>query len=148
MNYGRALYLGTYSRIDSIDHLIENCRLKYRSWKYWHSPMLHAMGLAIVIAYGMYLELSEGKLGSECKTLPCNFWTFRDKMSKQMLQYDPLNHQYWGDAEMRVCAVQRVRDRVTARETTRRRGHHIREGTKEKEANKRFSESKNIVDVI
>ena len=58
MNAGRVLYLGTYSRIDSIDHLIKNCRLKYRIWKYWHSPMLHAMGLAIVIAYDMYLELS------------------------------------------------------------------------------------------
>ena len=51
MNAGRAIYLGTYSIIDSIDHLINNCRLKYRSWKYWHSPMLNAMELAIVIAY-------------------------------------------------------------------------------------------------
>ena len=34
MNAARELYLGTYSRIDSIDHLIKNCRLKYRSWKY------------------------------------------------------------------------------------------------------------------
>ena len=110
MNAGRALYLGTYSRIDSIDHLIKNCCLKYRSWKYWHSPMLHSIGLAIVIAYDMYLELSEGKLASEWKTLPCDFWTFRDKLSKQMLQYDPLHREYKGDAGMRVCTVQRVRD--------------------------------------
>ena len=60
MNLARDLYLGTYSRIDIIDHLINNCRLKYRSWKYWHSPMLHGMGLAIVTAYDMYLECAEG----------------------------------------------------------------------------------------
>ena len=102
MNAGRALYLGTYSRTDRIDHLIKNCRLKYRSWKYWHSPMIHAMGLAIVIAYDMYLELSEGNLASKWKTLPCDFWTFRDKMSKQMLQYNPLNRQYCGDSGMVV----------------------------------------------
>ena len=113
MNAGRALYLGTYSRIDSIDHLIKNCRLKYRSWKYWHSPMLHAMGLAIIIAYDMYLELSEGKLASEWKTLPCDLWTFCNKLSKQMLQYDPLRREYWGDAGTRVCTAQRLRDQVT-----------------------------------
>ena len=67
MNAGRALYLGTYSIIDSIDHPIKNCRLKYRIWKYWHSPMLHAMELAIVITYYMYLELLKGKLASEWK---------------------------------------------------------------------------------
>ena len=75
--------------------------------------MLHAMGTAIVIAYDMYLELSEGKLASEWKTLPCGFWTFRDKLSKQMLQYDPLKREYWGDAGMRVCTAQPVRDQVT-----------------------------------
>ena len=68
MNAAREqLYLGTYSRIDSIDHLIKNCRLKYQSWKYWHSPMLHAMSLAIVIAYDMYLEVTEGKLDKDWK---------------------------------------------------------------------------------
>ena len=64
MNAGRSLYLGTYSIIYIIYHLIKNCCLKYHSWKYWHSPMIHAMGLAIVIAYDMYLELSEVKLAS------------------------------------------------------------------------------------
>ena len=140
MNAGRALYLGTYSRIDSIDHLIKNCRLKYRSWKYWHSPMLHGMGLAIVIAYDMYLELSEGKLASKWKTLPCDFWTFRNKLSKQMLQYDPLTHEYWGDAGMRVWTAQRVRDQVTpdgqqdeedtSPERTRKRGRTTRKSVK------------------
>ena len=30
MNEARQLYLGTYSRIDSIDHLVKNCRMEYR----------------------------------------------------------------------------------------------------------------------
>ena len=103
MNGGRELYLGTYSRIDSIDHLIKNCRLKYRSWKYWHSPMLHATSLAIVIAYDMYLEVAEGKIDSEWKLQhPVDFWTFRDVLSIQMLDYDPKNRRYHVDGSMRV----------------------------------------------
>ena len=90
MNAARELYLKTYSRIDSIDHLIKNCRLKYRSWKYWHIPMLHATALAIVVAYDMYLEVAEGQLDSDWKLqYPVDFWTFRDVLSVQMLEYDP-----------------------------------------------------------
>ena len=107
MNSARELYLSTYSRIDSIDHLIKNCRLKYRSWKYWHSPMLHATALAIVIAYDMYLEVAEGKLNSDWKvTFPVDFWTFRDVLSLQMLQYNPKDRTYPGDDSMRVCTKQ------------------------------------------
>jgi hypothetical protein len=39
MNDARELYLDTYSRIDSINHLIKNANMFYRSsWKYLHSP--------------------------------------------------------------------------------------------------------------
>ena len=65
MNHSRELYLGMYSRIDSIDHLIKNCNISYRSWKYWHSPMLHAMSLAICVAYDIYLEVCEGELAKK-----------------------------------------------------------------------------------
>ena len=92
MNQARELYLGTYSRIDSIDHLVKNCRLKYRSWTYWHSPMLHATALAIVLAYDMYLEVAEGILDVDLKIeCPVDFWTFRDVFSVQMLEYGPKN---------------------------------------------------------
>ena len=37
MKKARQLYLGTYSSIDSIDHLIKTFRMKYRFCKYWHS---------------------------------------------------------------------------------------------------------------
>ena len=57
MNKVRKLYLGTYSYIESIDQLINNFRMKYRCWKYCHSPIIHTMSLAVFIAYGMYLEV-------------------------------------------------------------------------------------------
>ena len=59
MNNAHQLYLCTYSRIDSTDHIIKNIRMKYRCWKCWHSPMLHAIYLAVVFSYDMYLEVKE-----------------------------------------------------------------------------------------
>ena len=113
MNAGRELYLGTNSRIDSIDHLIKNCRLKYRSWKYWHSPMLHVTSLAIVVAYDIYLEVCEGKLDQDWKVnYPVDFWTFRDILSIQMLEYEPRNRKYLGDDAMRVCTKQTKKSRT------------------------------------
>ena len=70
MNSARELYRGTYSRINSIDHLIKNCRLKFPSWKYWHLPMLHAMLLVIAIAYDIYLEVAEGSLSIQLTSGP------------------------------------------------------------------------------
>ena len=113
MNRAIELYLGTYSRIDSIDNLIKNCRLMYQSWKYWHSPMLHAIALAIVIAYDMYLEVAEGKLNSDWKvTYPVDFWTFYDFLSLQILQYNPKDCIYPGDDSMRVCTKQNKSQRA------------------------------------
>ena len=112
MNQARDLYLGTYSRINFIDNLVKDCHLKYQSWKYWHSPMLHATVLAIVIAYGMYLEVAEGKLDGDLKIeSPVDFWTFQDVLSVQMFEYDPKNWQYLGDDAMRVCTKQRFQER-------------------------------------
>jgi len=107
MNDARSLYLQTYSRIDSIDHLIKNCRLFYRSWKYWHSPMLHGKALAVVVAYDMYLECAEGELEETWKIVDAvDFWTFREALSEQMLVYDPRMRLYPGDEKMRVCTQQ------------------------------------------
>ena len=41
--------------------MIKNARLFYRSWKYWHSPMLHGNSMAEVVAHDMYLEVAEEK---------------------------------------------------------------------------------------
>jgi hypothetical protein len=81
MNDARTLYLGSYYRIDCINLLIQNSRLFYRSWKYWHSPVLHGKALAVVVAYNMYLECCEGKLNAEWKIeKPFSFWRFREKL--------------------------------------------------------------------
>ena len=61
MNEVRQLYLGTYSRIDSIDHLIKNLSMEYRCCKYWQSPIIHSMYLAVVVAYDMYTKVGEGE---------------------------------------------------------------------------------------
>ena len=53
MNSARNLYLQSYYRINFMDHMIKNARLFYRSWKYWHSPMLHRKAMAVVVAYGI-----------------------------------------------------------------------------------------------
>ena len=42
MNESCQLYLGTYPHIDSIDHFTQKFCMKYRIWKYWHFPMIHA----------------------------------------------------------------------------------------------------------
>ena len=67
MNEARQLYLGTYSLIDSIYHLIKNCRMQYRCWKYWHLLIINAMYLAMSVAYNMYLAVVEGELDQTWK---------------------------------------------------------------------------------
>ena len=104
-NTSRRLYLKSYSRIDSIDHLIKNCNLGYRTWKYWHAAMTHAKGLAITVAYDIYLEITEGHLNPSFKVKePVDFYTFRDQLSVQMCQYEPKNQIYKGDEKMRVVS--------------------------------------------
>jgi hypothetical protein len=114
MNDARTLYLGSYHRIDCIDHLIQNARIFYWSWKYWHSPVLHGKALAVVVPYDMYLECCEGKLNAEWKIeKPFNFSRFREKLSEQMLAYKPIDRIYPGDQNMRVSTKQSSSHRGT-----------------------------------
>ena len=102
-NFSRLVYLNNYSRIDSIDHLIKNCRIFYCCWKYWHSPKNHALALAICTAYDIYLECCEGHLSPQWKVNePADFFQFRSSLSKQMLNYDPKNQLYPGDSMLRA----------------------------------------------
>ena len=49
--------------------------IKYCSWKYYFSPMLHATSLTICVAYNIYLEVAEGQIDSDRKIeTPVNFW--------------------------------------------------------------------------
>ena len=135
MNSARKLYLGTYSRIDSIDHLIKNCRMKYRTWKYWHSPMIHAQALAIVTAYDIYCEVVDGDLDGEWRLDgPVDFWSFRDRLSIQMLEYSPLKRKYPGDSAMRSSTQQRKKDRVGDQIVGPRRGRPKRASHETREA--------------
>ena len=111
-NMARLVYLNTYSRIDSIDHLIKNCNLFYVSWKYWHSPKNHALSLAIVTAYDIYLEICEGKIDPNYRLQsPVSFFTFRDVLSKQMCQYNPVHQLYPGDEKMRAVTQLHIKKR-------------------------------------
>ena len=65
MNDARRLYLSTYFTIDVADHLLENAKLYYCTWKYWHAPMNHAFAMSIVVAYGIYQECCEGEIEEE-----------------------------------------------------------------------------------
>jgi hypothetical protein len=63
--------------------------------------MIHGKTLALVVAYDMYLECTEGDLEPSWKVeKPMDFWSFWEKLSEQMLQYKPTHHKYPGDANM------------------------------------------------
>ena len=101
MNNGRRLYLTTYNGVDVLDHLIKNANLFYRTWKYWHAPVNHALSIAIAVAYGFYLEAAEGNLDEEWKVEPVTFWEFRRTLAIQGLTYQPNKQQFPGDQNLR-----------------------------------------------
>jgi hypothetical protein len=39
MNEAWELYICTYGVIDTMDHMVKNCHMFYRTWKYWHAAM-------------------------------------------------------------------------------------------------------------
>ena len=102
----------TYGKVDTMDHMMKNTRMFYRSWKYWHAAMLHAKRMAIVIAYDIYRECTEGNLNQQWKmTKVASFFTFRDKLAEQMLNYSPKHRRYPGDNAMRTSTQQNQKKR-------------------------------------
>jgi hypothetical protein len=98
-----------------MDHLIQDAKCFYRSWKYWHAAMLHGKALAVVVAYNMYLEVAEGKLDPAWKNeKPMGFHTFRERLSEQMLIYIPEAKQYQGDSKMKGATQMNARQRQRA----------------------------------
>ena len=67
MNDARYLYLNTYNAIDQMDHLIQNCQIRNKTCKYWHSPVNHALAMAVVVSYDYYKELAESNVNPACK---------------------------------------------------------------------------------
>lgn len=113
-NEARETYLNHYNAIDVADHMIKNAGCKYITWKYWHSPYLHALSLGLVVAYDMYKDCVEGYLDREW-FVPAkermNFHQFRDVLSEQMLRYNPQMKKYLGDESFRTYRKQTKKQR-------------------------------------
>ena len=103
MNEAREVYLKTYNAIDQLDHLIQNCKIFMKSWKYWHAPFNHVLAMAVVVAYDTYLEVAEGKVNPAWKVEnPLDFFTFCETLARQMLAYSPHHGKYLGDDKFRA----------------------------------------------
>jgi len=119
----RYLYLKTYGTIDTIDAMIKKCNIAYRSRKYWHSAMNHGISLVVVVAYDMYKEAASGSLRDEWKVeKPMDFHQFRDRLSGQMLKYDPRKLALPGDEKIRVSTkvMKRKRPRKHGRKESKK----------------------------
>ena len=61
--------------------------MKYRCYKYWHSSMLNAISLAVVVDYDMFLEVAEGEINYTWKEDNIvDFWNFYYLLFNQMIK--------------------------------------------------------------
>jgi hypothetical protein len=103
MNEPREVYLGSYSSMDSVDHLLKNWNCAYQSWKWWHAPMQHGLAFAATMAYFMYVECSEGDLDPSWRIdNPMTMKQFRRRFSQQMCNYRSYKEHYPGDEFLRT----------------------------------------------
>jgi hypothetical protein len=73
-----------------------------RSWKYWHAAMNHGKAMALAVAYDVYKECAEGNLNPAWKVdKPVTYKRFHDVLSRQLLEWSPVNQVYAGDKRMR-----------------------------------------------
>ncbi len=87
-----------------MDHMIKNVRIRYTTWRYWHAPFLHALSMAVIASYDMYIECCQGGLDPEWKVDEKSRMSFRDfrlRLLEQMLTYDPKDEAYQGDVAFR-----------------------------------------------
>lgn len=73
--------------------------------------MIHCKAMTVVIAFDIYQELCEGRLDADWKMKPVDFFTFREQLAIQMLQYTPGKRQYPGDGKFRVATQQHKKRR-------------------------------------
>ena len=62
MNEGRGLYLKTYGGVDQLDHLIEDWKLRYKTWRWWHTPTQHGTAIAYSQVWKMYAACVSGRV--------------------------------------------------------------------------------------
>jgi hypothetical protein len=113
-NEAREIYLNPYHGVDSMDHMIKNTGNRYITWKFWHSPYLHAISMAIVACYDMYKECCSGVLDESWKVADADMMSYGQfllKLSEQMLNYDPKELKFPGDEKMRRNTQQPKRRR-------------------------------------
>ena len=107
MNEVCPLYIYNYSFIYSINHIIKDSRIKYRCWKYWHSPIIHAMYIYAVVACEIYIKVKEGEIDQTWKDDNIfGLWIFCDLLSNWMIKYNLTHSKYAGDANMRPVKYQ------------------------------------------
>jgi hypothetical protein len=112
MNDAPTLCRGSYYQIDCVDHLIQTAWIFNQGWKYCHLPVLHGKGLALVVAFNMFLECCEGKRNLEwsIEKLLLGSWHFPEKLSpEQMLAYTPAHQVHSADQNMRNTTQQSTR---------------------------------------
>ena len=112
MNEARRLYLDTYGIIDTMDSYMSKLNMHYTSWKYWHAAMLHYKKMVIVMSYDTYSRCAAGKAGDKYKVdKPLGFAAFRERLSAQMMAYDPTKLLYPGDNLFRSVTATKKRKR-------------------------------------
>ena len=120
-NEAHFTYLNLYCKIDVIDHLIKNCNIGYKTWKYWHSGMNHAFAFGVVSAHDMYLEVASGVLNPAWKVnKPMSLHKFIMRLSEQMMAYDAANAALPSDTAINAYTKLTQQQRV-ARENQQQR---------------------------
>ena len=76
-NEARQTYLSQYFAVDNVDHMVSIESINYICWKYWHLPYLHALSIAVVAAYDMYVECCEGSLDQSWRIEPKDHMSIR-----------------------------------------------------------------------
>ena len=131
-NQGRGTYLSHYYGIDIADHMIKNAQIKFTSWRYWHSPYLHAFAMGVLAAYDMYQECCDGGVHNDWKvdkTKRMSFSVFRQLLSQQMLEYNPSNLKYSGDETTReVTQVNKKRRSLKSENRNRKMMKYVEGG--------------------
>ena len=115
MNEAREIYLKHYSGADSLDHMIKNSGIKYITHRYWHSPYLYELSLAIIVSYNMYNECCDGGLDLIWKIdmkERLTFAEFRLRLSGQMLRYHTFENKNAGDKKFREFSQMTTKQRL------------------------------------
>ena len=123
MNEPRDVYLGAYSSVDSVDHLLKNWKCNYQTWKWWHSPMRHGLAMAATMAYFIYLECCEGMLDPTWKNdKPMTMKQFRRRLSLQMCEYRCYREEYPGDEFLRSTTMRSKSRRGKRKRVSQKKG--------------------------